>query len=90
MNFKQDNMTVAEAGKKYKRLAKLSPYLVPTEEQRMKRMLEMFRHDISLTIESGGDQPTTTIDCVERAYRAGHCLNQLKEMRNHMFENKHK
>ena len=32
MNFKQDNMTVAEAVKKFKRLAKLCPYLVPTEE----------------------------------------------------------
>ena len=38
LNLKQDNMTVAEAIKKFERLAKLCPYLVPTEEQRMKRM----------------------------------------------------
>ncbi|KAL5557270.1 hypothetical protein UlMin_039506 [Ulmus minor] len=49
LNFKQDNMTVAEAVRKFERLAKLCPYLVPTEEQRVKRMLEMFRPDISLS-----------------------------------------
>ena len=42
LNFKQDNMTVAEAVKKFERLVKLCPYLVPTEEQRTKKMLEMF------------------------------------------------
>ena len=81
LNFKQDNMTFAEAVKKFKRLANLCPYLVPTEEQRIKRMLEMFRPDIALAIESGGDQPTTTIDCIECDYRAKHRLNQLKEMK---------
>ena len=53
-------------------------------------MLEMFQPDISLAIESGGDQPTTITDCIEHAYRAEHCLNQLKEMRNRMFENMRK
>ncbi|KAL5544520.1 hypothetical protein UlMin_008304 [Ulmus minor] len=90
LNFKQDNMTVAEAVRKFERLAKLGPYLVPTEEQRVKRMLEMFRPDISLSVEGGGNPPTTTTDCVERAYRAEHRLNQLKEMRNRMFENRRK
>ena len=42
LNFKQDNMTIVEAVNKFERLAKLCPYLVPTEEQRIKRMLEMF------------------------------------------------
>ncbi|KAL5560395.1 hypothetical protein UlMin_036606 [Ulmus minor] len=76
--------------KKFECLAKLCPYLVPTEEQRVKRMLEMFRPDISLSVEGGSDPPTTTTDCVERAYRAEHRLNQLKEMRNRMYENKRK
>ncbi|KAL5554707.1 hypothetical protein UlMin_042108 [Ulmus minor] len=83
-------MTVADAVRKFERLAKLCPYLVPTEEQRVKRMLEMFRPDISLSVEGGSDPPTTTTDCVERAYRAEHRLNQLKEMRNRMFESKRK
>ena len=30
LNFKQDNMTVADAVRKFERLAKLCPYLVPT------------------------------------------------------------
>ncbi|KAL5559060.1 hypothetical protein UlMin_035271 [Ulmus minor] len=90
LNFKQENMTVADAVRKFERLATLCPYLVPTEEQRVKRMLEMFRPDISLSVEGGSDLPTTTIDCVERAYRAEHRLNQLKEMRNRMYENKRK
>ena len=30
LNFKQDNMTVAEAVRKFERVAKLCPYLVPT------------------------------------------------------------
>lgn len=42
LNFKQDNMIVAMAMKKFERLDKLYPYLVPTEEQQVKRMLEMF------------------------------------------------
>lgn len=56
-------------------------------------MLEMFRPDIALAIESGGDQPTTTItttNCIERAFRAEHHLNQLKEMKNRMYENRRK
>ena len=90
LNFKHDNMTVAEAVRKFERLSKLCPYLVPTEEQWVKRMLEMFRPDISLIIESGGDQPTITTNCVERAYRAKHRLNQLKDMREHLYENRRK
>ncbi|KAL5548820.1 hypothetical protein UlMin_004051 [Ulmus minor] len=45
-------MTVAATVKKFEQLARLCPYLVPTEEQRTKRMLEMFRPDISLAIET--------------------------------------
>ena len=56
----------------------------------MKRMLEMFRPDISLAIECGGEPPATTTDCIERAYRAEHRLNQLREMRQRQFENRKK
>ncbi|KAL5544699.1 hypothetical protein UlMin_008483 [Ulmus minor] len=90
LNFKQDNMTIAEAVRKFERLAKLCHYLVPTKEQRVKRMLEMFFPDISLSVEGGGDPPTTTTDCVERTYRAEHRLNQLKDMRQQMYENRRK
>ena len=88
LNFKQDNMTVAEAVIKFKQLTKLCHYLVSTEEQRVKRILDMLRSDITLAIESGGDQPTTTTNCVERAYKAEHCFNQLKEKRQRMCEDR--
>ena len=58
LNFKQDNMTVAEAVRKFERLAKLCPYLFPMEEQRVKRMPEMFRQNISLLVEGEGDPLT--------------------------------
>ena len=54
LNFKQVNMTVADAVKKFERLDKLCPYLVSTEDQRVKRRLEMFRPDISLSVEGRG------------------------------------
>ena len=50
----------------------------------------MFRPDIALAIESGKYQLTTITDCDEYAYRAEHRLNHLKEMRQHMFENRRK
>ena len=78
LNLKQCSMTVAAVVKKFDQFTRLCPYLVPIEEQRTKRMLEIFRPNIALTIESEGDQPTTMVDCFERAYRAKHLLNQLK------------
>ena len=59
-------------------------------KQRVKRILEMFRPDISLLVEGGSDPPTTTVDGEKRAYRAEHRLNQLKELRNLVYENKRK
>ena len=90
LNLKQESMTVAKADRNLERLAKLCPYMVPTEEQWTKRMLEMFRSDISLAIESSGDQPVTTIDCVERADRAKIQLNKLREIQNRLFESRRK
>ena len=72
-------MTIADAVKKFEQLARLCLYLVPTEEQRAHRMLEMFKPKIALAIESIGGRPTTTTECIERAYRVEHLLNQIKE-----------
>ncbi|KAL5552615.1 hypothetical protein UlMin_040016 [Ulmus minor] len=90
LNLQQGDMTVAEAVRKFEQLARLCPYLVPTEEQRARRMLEMFRPEISLSIESIGGQPTTTTECTERAYRAEHRWNQIKERRAKAREDKKK
>ena len=50
----------------------------------------MFRADITLAVESGDNTLTTTTKCTERAYRAEHQLNQLKEIRAKKFESKGK
>ena len=60
LTLQQGEMTILEVVRKFERLAKLCPYLASTEEQRTKRMLEMFKLDIALAIESGGNTPTTT------------------------------
>ncbi|KAL5555306.1 hypothetical protein UlMin_037542 [Ulmus minor] len=86
LTLKQGKMTVAEAVQKFEQLARLCPYLIPTEEQRTRRMLDMFRPEISLALESGGVPPTTVADCVERAYRAEHKLMQVREERAKAFE----
>ncbi|KAL5566930.1 hypothetical protein UlMin_026241 [Ulmus minor] len=54
----------------------------------VKKFEQLARLDISLAIESGGGQPATTADCIEKAYRAEHRLNQLKEMRARMDGNR--
>ncbi|KAL5570502.1 hypothetical protein UlMin_027077 [Ulmus minor] len=41
LTLKQGKMTVAEAVRKFEQLARLCPYLIPTEEQRTRRMLDM-------------------------------------------------
>ena len=48
----------------------------------------MFRPDIALAIESGGDKPITTTYCIERTFRAEHRLNQLKKMQTKMFKSR--
>ena len=53
-------------------------------------MLQMFRSDIALAIESGSNELTIATDYIERALQAKHRLNQLKEMRAKMFESKKK
>ena len=53
-------------------------------------MLDMFRPDIALAIESGSNAPTTTMDCVDRDYWIEHQLNMLKEMKAKKFKSKKK
>ncbi|KAL5583519.1 hypothetical protein UlMin_015961 [Ulmus minor] len=67
LTLKQGMMTVTEAVRKFEQLARLCPYLIPTEEQRTRRMLDMFRPEISLALESRGDPPTTIADCAFEA-----------------------
>ncbi|KAL5556109.1 hypothetical protein UlMin_038345, partial [Ulmus minor] len=86
LNLKQGKMTVAEVVRRFEQLARLCPYIILTEEQRTQRMLDMFRPNIALAIESGGIPPTTVAECIERAFRAEHRLDQIREERGRMFE----
>ena len=53
LNLKQGSMTVIEAVNKFEQLSRLCPFMVRTEEDRLKWMMDMFRPDITLAIESG-------------------------------------
>ncbi|KAL5567760.1 hypothetical protein UlMin_024335 [Ulmus minor] len=86
LNLKQGNMTVIEAVTKFEQLARLCPSLVATEEERTRKMMDMFCPDIALAIESGGSPPVLVAECVERALRVEYRLAQLKEERARKFE----
>ncbi|KAL5580647.1 hypothetical protein UlMin_013089 [Ulmus minor] len=89
--FKKDArhcMTVIEAVNKFEQLSRVCPHMLRTEEDRLKRMMDMFKPDIALAIESGGSPPTTVARCVERAVRIEYRMAQVKEERNKYFEAK--
>ncbi|KAL5560671.1 hypothetical protein UlMin_036882 [Ulmus minor] len=76
--LKQGNMTVIEAVTKFEQLARLCPSLAATEEERTRKMMDMFCPDIALAIERGGSPPVSVEECVERALRVEYRLAQLK------------
>ena len=49
-------------------------------------MMDMFRPDIALAIESGGSPPTTVAKCIEMAIREEYRLAWLKKERAQNFE----
>ena len=67
-------MTVIEAIKKFERLERLCLFLKLDEEERIRKMLEMFHPDITIFVETGG-QHTTVAKFIERALRAKFMLN---------------
>ena len=77
---------MTEAVTKFNQLARLCPHLVPTEEERVRRMMEIFKPELSMAIDSGNQPPVTVADCVERAMRAEYRLAQVKEERAQFFK----
>ena len=72
-------MTVTEAVTKFNQLARLCPHFMPTEEERVRCMMEMFKQELAMAIDSANQPPVTVADCVERAMRAEYRLAQIKE-----------
>ena len=58
---------MTKAISKFNQLARLCPHLVPTEAERVRRMMGMFRPELALVIDSGSQPSTTVDDCLERA-----------------------
>ena len=73
-NLKQGDMTVMEACHKFNRLVRLCPQQVPTEIERVRRMLVMFHPEIATVVDSGEIPPTIVADCIGRAVRAEYHL----------------
>ncbi|KAL5541879.1 hypothetical protein UlMin_009589 [Ulmus minor] len=88
LNLKQGTMTVIEAVKKFEQLSRLCPSLVRTEEDKLRRLIDMFRLDIALAIESGGSPPNTVARCVERAICIEYIMAQVNEEKNKYYEAK--
>ncbi|GMN70924.1 hypothetical protein TIFTF001_053325 [Ficus carica] len=88
MNLRQGSMTVMEAVKKFEQLARLCPELVPSETEKVRRMMKMFRTDIDKQVSANSSPPTLVSDCVSRAIRAEYWINQDKEARAQIFKAK--
>ncbi|GMN33421.1 hypothetical protein TIFTF001_046700 [Ficus carica] len=78
-NFRQGNLSVTEAVKRFNQLARLCPYMVPNEQERLRRMIGMLKPEIAVIVDSGTTPPTTTAECVKCALRAEYHLNKQKE-----------
>ena len=73
---------------KFEQLSLLCPFMVRTEEERLRRMMDMFWPNIALAIESGGSPPTTVARCIERVVRIQYRMTQLKEEMTKYYEAK--
>ncbi|GMN24765.1 hypothetical protein TIFTF001_040618 [Ficus carica] len=85
-SLQQGSMTVMEAVKKFEQLDRLCPELVPTEKEKVRRMMKMFRTDISKQVSAGSSPPTLVSDCISRAIRAEYWINRDKEAWAQIFK----
>ncbi|GMN62450.1 hypothetical protein TIFTF001_031531 [Ficus carica] len=70
---------VAEAIKKFEKLARLCPHLISSEKDKVRRMVRIFHSDLAVVISSGPYPPTTVAECVSWAIRAEYLEGQNKE-----------
>ncbi|KAL5542424.1 hypothetical protein UlMin_010134 [Ulmus minor] len=88
LNMKQGTMTVIDAVNKFEQLSRLCPSMIRTEEDKLRRIMDMLQPDITLAIESGGSPPRTVAKCVERAICIEYRMTQVKEEKNKYYEAK--
>ncbi|GMN64648.1 hypothetical protein TIFTF001_033704 [Ficus carica] len=86
--FRQGNLSIAEAVKKFEQLARLCPHLISSERDKVRRMMRMFRSDLAVVISSGPHPPLTVAECVSRAIRAEYWVGQNKEQWAKFFKEK--
>ncbi|GMN24879.1 hypothetical protein TIFTF001_050351 [Ficus carica] len=87
-NFRQGNLSVAEAVQKFEQLARLCPHIFSSERDKVRKMMKMFRSDLAVVINSGQYPPTTVADCVSRAVRAEYWVGQNREQRAKFYQEK--
>ncbi|GMN63823.1 hypothetical protein TIFTF001_032883 [Ficus carica] len=87
-SFRQGSMTIMEVVKKFEKLARLCPELVPNETEKVRRMMKMFQTDIAKQLSDGSNPPTLVSDCISRAIRAEYWINQDKEAMSQIFKAK--
>ncbi|GMN22348.1 hypothetical protein TIFTF001_047428 [Ficus carica] len=87
-NFRQGNLSVTEAIKKFEQLARLCPHLISSEREKVRRMMRMFRSYLAVVISSGPYPPITVAKCVNRAIRAEYWVGQNREQRAKFFKDK--
>ncbi|GMN24373.1 hypothetical protein TIFTF001_045859, partial [Ficus carica] len=85
-SLRQGSMTVMEAVNKFEQLARLCPELVPSETEKVRLMMKMFRSDIAKQVSAGESPPTRVSDCISRAIRAEYWNNRDKEERAQFFK----
>ena len=79
--LKQGDMTVTEAVTKFNQLARLCPHLVPIEEEKVRIMMEKFKPELAIAVDSGFEPPTIMANCVTRILRTEYRMTQVKEER---------
>ncbi|GMN50768.1 hypothetical protein TIFTF001_019936 [Ficus carica] len=78
-NFYQGNLSVTEAVKRFNKLARLCPHMVPNEEERLRRMIGMLRSEIAVIFDSRITPLTTTAEYIKCALHVEYHLNKKKE-----------
>ena len=78
LNLKQGKMTVIVAIRNFERLERLCVFLKHDEEGRIRKMLERFHPDITIFVATSR-QPTTMVECYEKALYVEFKLNWIKE-----------